>query len=502
MPSKWTLPSTTLLQPPEAHRIDQSYLTAVARDLGARLHSYRIGATVAPAAVQGALVHKFEVSPDVSQELGPIMARQMDLEAAYKGFRFCAMPGSGGKLGIEIAVPDSQRGTIAMREVVDSAAWAETDAALPLALGVTTGGDPVIVDLATCPHLLVAGATGSGKSVGINVMLTSLLLCNSPSELQLILIDPKMVELARYRGMPHLICPVITEIKEAVTRLQWAVEEMERRYLRFVDMDVEKFDEFIEVSHDKLPRIVIVIDEYADLTSVSKSEVEAIVVRLAQKARAAGIYLILATQRPSVDVITGVIKANFPSRIAYKVSQREDSKTIIGGPGAERLLGNGDSLCLIPKLSIELTRVHGAFVEKTDVRAICEFWKRQTAAFPQAEPQLPAAADPAQASKESTDDAANRAGEGPDQSDAPTRSSSAGPAANSSEPEQTASQSDELYKRAIAFAQQKHNVSVRQLQDEFRCNFGRAKRLFDRMKEEKLIKSGGPNNTHIYIGPS
>jgi DNA segregation ATPase FtsK/SpoIIIE, S-DNA-T family len=486
MPSKWTLPRASLLRATEVHRVDQSYLSAVAHNLGIRLASYKIGATVAPAAVQGKLVSKFELAPSVSQQIGPIKAKQVDLEAAYEGLRFVDMPGTG-KLGIEIPLPKAQRKPIGVREVIDSAAWIDTDAALPLALGVTTAGEPVVVDLATCPHLLVAGATGAGKSVGLNVMLCSLLLNNSPAELQLLLIDAKLVEFARYRGLPHLHCPPVTEVQEAIEKLQWAVEEMERRYLRFVDADVNDIDSFNSESGQRLPRIVVVIDEYADLTSVKGREVEGAVCRLAQKARGAGIHLIVATQRPSVDVITGVIKANFPSRIAYKVSQSEDSKTILGQTGAQLLIGDGDSLCLLPKLSINVTRVHGAYISSQEIRDVNNAWKAQT--------------DPSQPEPVATVPTLDKAVEVPPE-DTCASSESVAEALRPSAAELASKQSpaDDIYERAVAYARQKQAVSARQLGVELRCGFERAKKLFERMKDEGLVRPGGPNNTHIFIG--
>lgn len=472
-PSKWDLPDVELLQKPSSAQVDASYRDAVARDLGERLRHFRIAATVAPSKQQGAVVSRYEITPAASQELKPIMARTADLEAAYKGLRFVQLQGTG-KLGVEIPVPDSQRGKIALRSVLDSPAWTESDAALPLALGVTSSGDPVVIDLAACPHLLAAGATGSGKSVGINCMLASLLLRHSPDQLQLLLIDPKMVEFARYRALPHLVCPVITENTEAIDKLRWAVEEMEARYRRFVDADVEKYDEFV-ASGEKLPRIVIVIDEYADLVTVAKSDVEATVVRLAQKARAAGIHLILATQRPSVDVITGVIKANFPARIAYKVSQREDSKTIIGGHGAEKLLGLGDSLCLIPELSIEPTRVHGAFIDKDEARAVCRAWTSQTTGErklePKVEPEKPAPVEH-------------------DEKPAPAPRQLPAPAA------------DDLFTKAVDLARATGHVSARMLQTQLKCGHFKSQKLFARMHEQGLVKPGGPNNTHVFCGES
>lgn len=476
-PSKWDLPDVELLQEPTASNVDSSYREAVARNLADRLRHFRLAATVEAAQQQGAVVSRYEITPAATQEIKPITARLADLEAAYKGLRFVSLPGTG-KLGVEIPVPDSQRGPIALRTVLDTQAWTESEAKLPLALGVTSAGDPVVIDLASCPHLLVAGATGAGKSVGINGMLVSLLLRHSPSELQLLLIDPKVVELARFRGLPHLICPPITEQADAVDRLLWACDEMDRRYKQFVAADASDLDSYNEcvATADRLPRIVIVIDEYADLSSVAKDQVEGPVIRIAQKARAAGIHMILATQRPSVEIVTGAIKANFPSRIAYKVAQREDSKTIIGANGAEKLLGNGDSLVLIPALSTDLTRVHGAFISKDEVKAVCRSWTSQTTAERAPEPrkvEKPAQAEPEEQEEEP----------------APRRLPAPQPPA-----------ADDLFPRAVAVARTKGHVSARLLVEELNCGFSKAKKLFARMHEQNLIKPGGPNNTHVYCG--
>jgi len=487
MSSHWTLPGSALIRAPKPHIIDHSWVTAVVRDLGIRLQSYGINAAVEKASVQGALLYKFEITPAASQDIKPIMALQVNFEAAYKGFRFVSMPGTG-KLGVEIAAPKEQRGEISIRAVLESRAWLQTDAALPIVLGVTTSGEPVVVDLAACPHLLVAGTTGSGKSVGVNVILTSLLLRNSPDELELLLLDPKRVELARYKGLPHLIAPPITEVNEMVKMLQWACREMDDRYGLFESeevTDIESFNDSKEGKRKKLTRIVIVIDEYADLKSVVGKVVEEPIIRLAQKARAAGIHVIAATQRPSVDIITGAIKANFPSRIAYKVAQREDSKTIIGASGAQLLLGKGDSMCLIPELSTELVRVHGAFIHPDDTKAICAAWRNQTS-------QTPAAAKPVYVEEPAAP--AKRTSEPASVEIPPVTQAERQPVALTQ-----VSRRDELYEQAVALARQKGCISARQITEELHCNNQNAKRVFERMREQGLIKPGGQNNTHVFV---
>lgn len=480
-PSSWALPEVSLLQEPTPVQIDSTYRDAVAKNLDERLRLFGIDATVAVSAQQGAVVSRYEITPGARQGLKPIKARTEDLEAAYKGLRFVSKNGTG-KLGVEIPVPDAQRGKIALRTVLDSPAWTNSDAALPLALGVTSSGEPVVVDLADArgPHLLAAGATGSGKSVGVNVMITSLLLRNSPSELQLILIDPKIVEFARFAGLPHLLVPPITEVPEAIERLQWACEEMDRRYKRFVEVKATKLDAYNERvgADERLPRIVIVIDEFADLTMVAKDQIETSITRIAQKARAAGIHMILATQRPSVDVITGVIKANFLARIAYRVSAPQDSTTIINSVGADKLLGFGDSLCVIPQYSADVTRVHGAFIDEDEVDAVCQAWTSQTSGDRRPEPpkleQSTVVVEPETSQTPKV---------------LPILAAGTSPL------------SDDLFARAVEIARVKKHVSGRLLGEELRCGHTKGKKLFGRLLAAGLVQPGGPKNTHVYIGP-
>jgi S-DNA-T family DNA segregation ATPase FtsK/SpoIIIE len=484
-PSSWALPDVSLLQEPTSVQIDASYREAVAQNLGERLRHFNINATVAVSSQQGAVVSRYEITPGASQGLKPILKRDEDLQTAYFGLRFVPKHGTG-TLGVEIPVPDAQRGTIALRTVLDSPAWTDTDAVLPLALGVTSAGDPVVIDLADTrgPHLLAAGTSGSGKSVGVTAMVISLILRNSPDDVQLLIIDPKVVEFAAFAGLPHLLTPPITELNEAVERLLWAVDEMERRYRQFVERGAKNIDRYNErvKTHERLPRIVIVVDEYADLFAIAKNQVEPCIQRLAQKARAAGIHMILATQRPSVDVIAGVIKANFNARIAYKTAQREDSKTIIGNTGAYALLGKGDSLCLIPQYSTELTRVHGAYISEEEVDAICQAWTSQATGGEQRATS-------------------------PRPTVAPARSDL--PEAPAPQPQQhdkvvavvaATTESDDLFTRAVEFARTRGYVSARQLEGELGVGFNKAQKLFGRMRADGLIKPGGPNNTHQFVG--
>jgi S-DNA-T family DNA segregation ATPase FtsK/SpoIIIE len=335
--------------------------------------------------------------------------------AVHKVRIVAPIPGKG-RVGFEI--PNPSRKTVFFRELVDTEAFNKLGGALPVALGKDVVGAPFFSDLAKMPHLIVAGATGQGKSVGLNVMLCSMLYKRTPEEVRMLMIDPKMVELAVYDGIPHMLLPVVTDMKKAAIALRWVVDEMERRYSLFAQTgsrniisynervtkalhdgvpmkghngpvrtkhngtttDVSKNPDAVpdaaEPAPTALPYIVVVVDEFADLMMVAGKEVEAAVARLAQKARAAGIHVILATQRPSVDVITGMIKANFPSRVGFKVTSKVDSRTILDQQGAENLLGMGDML-ILPPGSSDLRRVHCAFVSEDEVQAITDHWRKQ-----------------------------------------------------------------------------------------------------------------------------
>ncbi|HEX2677341.1 MAG TPA: DNA translocase FtsK, partial [Polyangiales bacterium] len=453
-----------LLSPPVPHRSGENVSSgAIAQQLTQQLWLHGVTCRVEHA-LRGPMVDLFQLTPGAQQRLAPVRKLQEELETQHAGLRLVMRPGSG-HLGIEIPLPPASQRVIALREVMQSDAWRRSDAALPLALGLTSVGEPVIVDLAKCPHLLVAGATGAGKSVGINVMLTSLLLARSPHELRLGLIDPKVVELARYRDLPHLLAPPATELEDALALLTWACTEMDRRYELFGELGVTDLASANALTGEHLPRVVIVIDEYADLTITDGEAAESAITRLGQKARAAGIHVILATQRPSVDVVTGIIKANFPARIAYKVAQREDSKTILGGVGAQQLLGRGDSLCLLPPRT-EPLRVHSAYVSDDDIRAVCDAWRAQ------GRPQYVDYAEYLEAQR------------APEQDD---------------DDHEVAEPEVDDYDRAIAYAQRRGHVSIRQLESELGCGFKRARELIERMKAEALLEPGGPNNAMRYV---
>jgi S-DNA-T family DNA segregation ATPase FtsK/SpoIIIE len=374
-----------------------------------------------------------------------------------------------GRNAIGIEMPNARREMVALRELVETEAFGTTEAALPLVLGKTISGTPVFSDLARMPHLLVAGTTGSGKSVGINTMILSLLYKLGPDQCRIIMIDPKMLELSVYNGIPHLLCPVVTEPQAAVNALNWVVNEMEERYKRMAKLAVRNIDAFnARIKDDArqlpedtdlvhMPYIVVVIDEFADLMMVAGKDVEFAVQRLAQKARAAGIHLIMATQRPSVDVITGTIKANFPTRISFKVASKFDSRTILNEQGAEHLLGQGDMLFWGG--NGRSLRVHGPFVSDDEVEAISRFLAAQRA------PQYLTGI-----------------------TDAPSDEEDRGPADDTPRGEG----SEDLYTQAVRLVMEDGKASTSYVQRRLGIGYNRAADLIERMEDEGLIGPPGP----------
>lgn len=356
-----------------------------AKKLEATLDSFGVKAKVLQIH-RGPAVTRYEIQPDVGVKVSRIvnLADDIALSLAAKDIRIEApIP---GKAAIGIEVPNSEIAIVTLREVLESKNFFDSKSILSIALGRDITGDPIIGNLGKMPHLLVAGATGSGKSVCINSIVSSLLYKAKPSEVKLLMIDPKMVELNVYNGIPHLISPVVTDPKKAAKALKMVVNEMEKRYEKFSEKgarDIERYNTLLKTENDGeghhvqlLPYIVVIIDELADLMMVAPTDVEDAIIRLAQKARAAGIHLIVATQRPSVDVITGLIKANIPSRIAFGVSSQIDSRTILDMGGAEKLLGRGDMLYL-PVGSSKPTRIQGAFISEQEVESVVSFVKNQ-----------------------------------------------------------------------------------------------------------------------------
>ncbi len=405
----YTLPSIDLLDPPPpgaVPKLNKAALESNARLLETVLEEYSVRGEIT-AVRPGPVVTMYELEPapgiKASRviQLAEDIARNMSAMSA----RVSAIPGRT-VMGIEL--PNANREPVVLHEMVASDAFAEQKGALPIILGKNISGDPVIADLAPMPHLLVAGTTGSGKSVGLNTMILSLLYRLTPDQCRMIMIDPKMLELSSYENIPHLLSPVVTEPAKAIRALKWAVEQMEERYRMMSSLSVRNLANFndkvrtakakgtplgrkVQVGYDPMtgqaqyeeeklefepmPQIVIIVDELADLMMTAGKEVEFLIQRLAQKARAAGIHLIMATQRPSVDVITGVIKANLPTRISFHVTSKIDSRTILGEQGAEQLLGKGDMLYMAG--GRHLTRIHGPFVSDDEVRRVADHWRGQ-----------------------------------------------------------------------------------------------------------------------------
>jgi S-DNA-T family DNA segregation ATPase FtsK/SpoIIIE len=367
----YTFPTDGLLNPPVTVMNDTKWLLEQEEILNETLQNFNVGASVVNV-TQGPSVTRFEVQPEPGVKVNKItnLSDDIKLSLAARDIRMEApIP---GKHTIGIEVPNQKSRPVYINEIIQSSIFKESTSPLTAVLGLDIAGNPIVTDLKKMPHGLIAGATGSGKSVCINTILVSLLFKASPEDLKLLLIDPKMVELAPYNRIPHLVSPVITDVKAATAALKWAVEEMERRYELFAHTGVRDINRFNELAikhkqySDKLPFIVIVIDELADLMMMSPADVEEAICRIAQKARACGIHLIVATQRPSVDVITGLIKANIPTRIAFSVSSQVDSRTIIDISGAEKLLGRGDMLFL-ENGSSKPVRLQGTFVSDEEI---------------------------------------------------------------------------------------------------------------------------------------
>ncbi len=324
----------------------------------------------------GPAVTRYELTPGPGVKISRIisLADDLQLNLAAPGIRIEApIP---GKAAVGIEVPNRKIMSVGLRSLISSPAFKKLKSPLAFALGEDISGNPVVARLSDMPHLLIAGSTGSGKSVCLNCIIMSMLYNSKPTELKLVFIDPKMVELTVYNGIPHLMTPVVTDPKKASLILRWMVREMEKRYQLFARSGVRDIQRYNQISPDKLPYIVIIIDELADLMMVAPVDVEDAICRLAQMARAAGMHLIVATQRPSVDVVTGIIKANIPSRIAFAVSSQTDSRTILDSGGAEKLLGKGDALFL-PVGAAKPFRIQGAFVSDRDIENTVEFIKTQ-----------------------------------------------------------------------------------------------------------------------------
>ncbi len=459
----YSFPDLTYLNAPPAQLHDDSqWLLEQRNTLDLTLRNFKVHAKVVNV-TQGPAVTRFEVHPEPGVKVNKItnLSDDIKLSLAAKDIRIEAPIPGKNTIGIE--VPNKKSKPVLLKEIIQSSEFITNKSPLTVAMGLDISGKPIVTDLQKMPHGLIAGATGSGKSVCINAMLVSLLYKASPDEVKLLLIDPKMVELAPYNHIPHLVSPVITDAKAATAALKWSVEEMERRYELFAHTgvrDIGRYNEMVK-KHDeksgKLPYLVIIIDELADLMMVAPGEVEDSICRIAQKARACGIHLILATQRPSVDVITGLIKANIPTRIAFSVSSQVDSRTIIDSSGAEKLLGRGDMLFL-ENGSSKPFRVQGNFVSDDEIEAVVDFVKAEMKPSYMFE----------------QDDLLKKASISNDE--------------------------DELFLEACEFVLEHGGASTSSVQRRFRIGYNRAARLIDMMEEQGIIsESRGSKPREVLI---
>ena len=399
--SDGTLPSIALLDSatPSQHLLSEEALKAISQQVEMKLQDFGIEVQV-EAVHPGPVITRFELQPAAGTKVGQIVNLAKDLARSLSAISVRIVEVIPGKTTIGLEIPNEHRETVRLSEIISSKAFADAKSPLTLALGKDISGVPAVADLAKMPHLLVAGTTGAGKSVALNAMVLSLLYNSTPNDVRMIMIDPKMLELSIYDGIPHLLAPVVVDMKEAANALRWCVAEMDMRYKLMANLKVRNITGFNKKVNDAikaknplkdpfhpkdselpagdlqpLPYIVVVVDELADMMMVVGKKVEELIARLAQKARASGIHLVLATQRPSVDVLTGLIKSNIPTRIAFQVSSRVDSRTILDQMGAEQLLGHGDMLYLPPGTAIP-TRIHGAFVDDHEVNNVVESLKK------------------------------------------------------------------------------------------------------------------------------
>ena len=375
--SQWELPPLSLLQEntqmPE--ETDKEVYFKVSKLLEQKLKNFGVSGNVVGIS-PGPVVTTYEYAPAPGIKINKIVSLADDLALGLKARSVRVVGSVPGKSALGIEIPNEDRQIVYIRDILSSDTYLKNSSKLTIALGLDVVGNIALGNLAKMPHLLIAGATGAGKSIGINTIIASILYNATPDEVRFLMVDPKRIELSGYEGIPHLLHPVVVDPKLASRALNWAVREMERRYRLLEEAKVKSFATYNERVEEKLPFIVIIVDELADLMMVASKDVEASIARLAQMARAAGMHLILATQRPSVDVLTGLIKANFPTRMSFKVSSKIDSRTILDGSGAEHLLGAGDMLYLAPGSS-SLKRIHGAYISESETTRIVDFLKNQ-----------------------------------------------------------------------------------------------------------------------------
>ena len=488
--SKAVMPSTELLDRAldDGSSLTEAELSQIADLLETKLEEFGIEASV-ESVLPGPVVTRFEIQPAPGTKASKITGIAQDIARSLSVSSVRVVEVIEGKSYVGIEIPNTNRKMVRLTEILSSQAFKSSPSNLTLALGHDISGNPVVVDLAKMPHLLVAGTTGSGKSVGVNAMLLSLLFKSDPKDVRLILIDPKMLELSVYDGIPHLLTPVITDMTDASNGLRWCVVEMDRRYKLMSMMGVRNLAGFNKKIEDAaangkqiinplrpedeeyletLPSIVVVVDEFADMMMLVGKKVEHLIARIAQKARAAGIHLILATQRPSVDVITGLIKANIPTRIGFQVSTKIDSRTILDQGGAEQLLGYGDMLYLPPGVGVPV-RVHGAFVGDDEVHRVVNDWKSR------AEPDY---IENIVASSQET-----------------------GPIPGWSGSDTTSEDADELYDEAVNFVLESRRASISAVQRKLRIGYNRAARLIETMEEAGLVSEMSSNGSREVLVP-
>jgi S-DNA-T family DNA segregation ATPase FtsK/SpoIIIE len=479
----YQLPPISLLEAEveKRQKIDRESLIMNSRILEKKLLDYGVEGKVVEVR-PGPVITVYEFEPAPGVKVSRIVNLADDLALALSALSIRIVAPIPGKAVVGIEVPNKNRETVYLKEIIDSDPFRAFKSKLSFGLGKDISGESFVVDLARMPHLLVAGSTGSGKSVSINAMICSILFKATPDEVRFLMIDPKMLELSDYEGIPHLLLPVVTNPKKAAAGLRWLVEEMERRYTVLAEKGVRNIEHYHQRMEkelkekgkvykrkgdllegdeekasepmEKIPYIVVVIDELADLMMISSKDVEESITRLAQMARAVGIHLLLATQRPSVDVLTGIIKANFPARISFQVTSKVDSRTILDTIGAEHLLGAGDMLFLPPGSS-KLTRLHGAFVSSAEIKRVVEFWKKQG---------KPTYLDPSVLTEVKKDKEA-AGGE--------------------------AEEYDEKYDEAVAFVAEIGQASISLIQRRFRIGYNRAARIVEKMEGEGVV---GPSD--------
>ncbi|MDD2048342.1 DNA translocase FtsK [Pseudomonas putida] len=491
-----TLPPISILDPAEKKQVNYSpeSLAGVGNLLEIKLKEFGVEVSV-DSIHPGPVITRYEIQPAAGVKVSRIANLAKDLARSLAVTSVRVVEVIPGKTTVGIEIPNEDRQIVRFSEVLSSPQYDEAKSPVTMALGHDIGGKPVITDLAKMPHLLVAGTTGSGKSVGVNAMILSILFKSGPEDAKLIMIDPKMLELSIYEGIPHLLCPVVTDMKDAANALRWSVAEMERRYKLMAAMGVRNLAGFNRKVKDAeeagepiydpmfkresmddvppllktLPTIVVVVDEFADMMMIVGKKVEELIARIAQKARAAGIHLILATQRPSVDVITGLIKANIPTRMAFQVSSKIDSRTIIDQGGAEQLLGHGDMLYMPPGTSLPI-RVHGAFVSDDEVHRVVEAWKLRGA--PDYNEDILSGVEEAGSGFDG--------GGGGGDDDAET---------------------DALYDEAVQFVLESRRASISAVQRKLKIGYNRAARMIEAMEMAGVVTAMNTNGSREVIAP-